>query len=236
MEVRGSIKNWDGKLVRDIRSSHVILHSISLKGKGFRGGPSFPVAEANREFPAGGFSFRDNTTSISNTSYNGAKGEGFIGYPRFPIGNGLLSETTYPEGFDCGAGSPGSAGGGGIYADVGGGGGSNGGNGGDGKHKSPGQTVPAGIGANPAPFNPYNRIFLGGGGGGVAQNNPELVAIGADRGGAGGGLLFIHAFFSLRPPNASVVEVDLSGESKPNMSNFIDGGPGGMYGRPTFSC
>ena len=159
-----SVPPWDGSIggVFAVIAERVFLGNISLQGKGFRGGPDFKVTTdfGSNPFP----NYRDNSTTVGfmqDTPFNGPKGEGFVGYPRFPLPSSSLSDTTYPEGFDCGRGAPGNAGGGGSFSDAGGGGGANGGRGGDGRYPLFVGAYDPGLGGAPAPSNGSDRLFLG---------------------------------------------------------------------------
>ena len=158
---------WNGTVggILVVIAERILLGNVSLEGKGFRGGPKFPITGGIIGLLFDPQRFRDNTTAtrVNDTSvYNAPKGEGFIGFPRFPIPQGGLSDTTYPEGLDCAKGAPGNAGGGSNWRDSGGGGGANGGKGGDGAlYVEDPQAGSPGLGGAPAPSNASSRIFLG---------------------------------------------------------------------------
>jgi uncharacterized repeat protein (TIGR01451 family) len=145
----------------------------------------------------------------SNAAYwGGSKGEGcsgtpgrlFSAYNSVHVAGGTGSDG-YPGG-DMGRGAPCNAGGGGNAHNAGGGGGGNGGAGGrggnswnDSRSNHVGHLI-GGFGGAPSwsavGTISINRLFMGGGGGaGDLGGNPNAVPNGS--GGAGGGLVVLHA-------------------------------------------
>ena len=108
--------------------------NISASKAGFRGAYDYIPG-----IDTGAYIIEDYTSKVNSHAQqrNGWKGEGFIGFPTF---NSV--PTNYPNGFDCAAGAPGNAGGGGNFVDAGGGGGGNGGVGGNGGSSTFRQTEP----------------------------------------------------------------------------------------------
>ena len=156
-----SVIPWNGKIggvIALLTHEIVIDGNINVKGKGFRGGEEMTLSASGGE-SVGGVqnNYADDTCHLENQLRNNApKGEGFIGSPEI---NGAT--TTYPDGNDCARGSPGNAGGGGNFRDIGGGGGSNAGKGGFGCGLVASYTfTDVGLGANEAPCDP-THLFLG---------------------------------------------------------------------------
>lgn len=143
--------------------------SITMTGKGFRGGTLNPGAV-----------IQYNTTEYSSallSNKGGGKGESI----------------TEPDSIRTASrGAPANGGGGGNQHNAGGGGGANGGNGGMGGREfanSPTALVNGGIGGHKLDFSgKYPKIFMGGGGGAGHQNDGVGTA-----GSAGGGIIIIKS-------------------------------------------
>ena len=153
-----TVPAWDGSIggVLPLVSRYIQitgLSTISMTGKGFRGGLSFS-GQADWSFG------RDNVYASNDISIYGMKGEGIAGTPRLTGGS-----TTYQGGLDCSNGAPANAGGGGSvqlfnYGAGGGGGGYGEGHYGDPLNWGVGVSASSGLGGVGLTSS-STRLFMG---------------------------------------------------------------------------
>jgi uncharacterized repeat protein (TIGR01451 family) len=193
---------WDGSsggiLAFDVQGALALGATVSVSGRGFRGGGA---RQLTGQAGGSGTAY----VSLSTTNYHASKGEGTAGTPRYvydPDGP-LVWVTdvvdTGAEGYPNGSfarGAPGTAGGGGTDSDPaandensGGGGGGNGGLGGRGGNGWRSNSPVGGFGGGGIAANP-GLVTLGGGGGTGTRNNS---AGDESSGNAGGGIVMIRA-------------------------------------------
>lgn len=190
---------WDGNvggvLAVDVAGTLTLGGTVSVSGKGFRGGGGRQLA--------GGSGTSTDYRTLSTNNANASKGEGVAGTPRY-VYDGVSLVNTTVEGYASGSyarGAPGNAGGGGTDADpaandqnTGGGGGGNAGAGGTGGNSWSSNLAVGGKGGAATPAS-ANRIFMGGGGGaGTTNNGTGSGGAGlASSGAAGGGIVIVRA-------------------------------------------
>lgn len=191
---------WNGSvggvLALDVSQMLSLGGTVSVDGKGFRGGAqqqlsgTSGVSATDYRYPAPA----DATTTVGT---GGMKGEGIAGTPRLLSGadNGAGLDG-YPNG-DFGRGAPGNAGGGGNDSDPsandensGGGGGGNAGMGGQGGNTWNADQAIGGLPGAQVTDAPGLLVMGGGGGAGVRNN---ISAGGDGSGAAGGGIVMIRA-------------------------------------------
>jgi gliding motility-associated-like protein len=171
---------WDGSkggvLAFLVADTLKLGANIDVSGKGFRGGNTFTIG------PAVTSCFQDGYFYDSSSVANARKGEGIA-----DVGPGKLN----------GRGPLANGGGGGNGHNAGGGGGSNNGMGGFGGYQliecNFGNYDNRGIAGRQVLYgNPFNKVYLGGGGGaGHKDGLPTDFA--SSRGGNGGGIVLVKA-------------------------------------------
>ncbi len=209
-----------GVVVLDAANTLTLNGSLSVSGRGFRGG-------GGKRFAGAGSGNTNGSGTLTNTDYRwntpvttsanttgGVKGEGVAGTPpyTYSLGNTTTPTSSALEGYINGAmgrGAPANAGGGGTDGvpvgsnnnrfNSGGGGGANagsGGLGGSGWHGGSGNVNSyrtGGFGGVPYPRNTLQQIIMGGGGGAGTANNSDADNEVNCSGGAGGGIILTRA-------------------------------------------
>lgn len=217
--------SWDGTsggiLAIDVAGNLTASGTVSVDGKGFRGGGAQQIF--------GGSGSQTDYRTLSTNAANGSKGEGIAGTPRFVYdGFSVIDNTVegYPNG-SFARGAPGNAGGGGSDGDpdnndenTGGGGGGNGGAGGVGGNSWESDDPVGGYGGATFSAAAAGRIVLGGGGGAGSRNNSSGSA---SSGGLGGGIVMIRA-------GTISGAGTISASGGPGVAALNDGGGGGGAG------
>ncbi len=218
---------WNGTtggiLALDVAGTLTLGGTVSVDGRGFRGG-------SGRGLTGGGGGSNADYRNLASNNYHGTKGEGIAGTPRYvadqvtaaQIDNGVEG---YPNGSTA-RGAPGNAGGGGTDGrpsandeNSGGGGGSNAGAGGRGGNSWNSNLTIGGLGGAAVAVAPA-RVILGGGGGAGSRNNSSGTA---SHGGAGGGIVLIRT--GSVAGTGTITANGLAGNTPQN-----DGGGGGGAG------
>ncbi len=187
-----------GVLAIDVAGVLTLGGTVSVDGKGFRGGGGRSLGGAT-----GGAS--TDYVRLASLNANGAKGESIAGTSQYLYNGALLN--TGVDGLPNGSqarGAPGNGGGGGTDANQaandqnsGGGGGGNGGAGGHGGNSWNANIADGGNGGAALPAS-QTLLFMGGGGGAGSTNNgtsdPNTNTTGVNSSGAvGGGIVMIRA-------------------------------------------
>ena len=182
-----------GVLAVDVAGTLTLGGTVSVDGKGFRGG-------LGRLLTGGSGGSNTDYRNLASNNYHGSKGEGIAGTPRYLVdpatGAGIDNGVEgYPNGSTA-RGAPGTAGGGGTDGrpsandeNSGGGGGSNAGAGGGGGNSWNSNLAIGGRGGAGFAAAP-DRAILGGGGGAASRNNSTGTQ---SSGGAGGGIVLVRA-------------------------------------------
>jgi uncharacterized repeat protein (TIGR01451 family) len=212
-----------GVLAVDVAGQLTLGGTVSLDGRGFRGG-------SGRGLAGGGAGSNTDYRNLATRNFHGIKGEGIAGTPRYVLDPATgVQVNTGVEGYPNGAtarGAPGNAGGGGTDGNTpvndqnsGGGGGGNAGAGGQGGNTWSSNLAVGGRGGAAFAWG-ANLLVLGGGGGAGSRNNSSGVA---SHGGAGGGIAMIRA--GTVTGTGTITANGLDGNTPAN-----DGGGGGGAG------
>jgi uncharacterized repeat protein (TIGR01451 family) len=212
-----------GVLAVDVAGQLTLGGTVSLDGRGFRGG-------SGRGLSGGPAGSNTDYRNLSTRNFHGIKGEGIAGTPRYVLDAATGTEVnTGAEGYPSGAtarGAPGNAGGGGTDGNTpandqnsGGGGGGNAGAGGQGGNTWSSNLAVGGRGGAAFP-GAAGLLVMGGGGGAGSRNNSSGVA---SHGGAGGGIVMIRA--GTVTGTGTITASGLNGNTPAN-----DGGGGGGAG------
>ncbi len=233
-----------GVLSIDVASQLTLGGTVVVDGLGFRGG-------AGRSL-GGGAGLSADYVTLATVAADATKGEGIAGTPRYIVNGTIASPAqtatdTTVEGLPNGSysrGAPGNAGGGATDADPvandqnsGGGGGGNGGAGGTGGFGWNSAGVVGGFGGSAFPAS-TSALSMGGGAGAGTTNNGSfwnpITDTGGNNcganctgiyssGGAGGGIVIIHA-------GAVTGSGTISANGQSALTTENDGGGGGGAG------
>ncbi len=238
---------WNGSLggvlAIDVSSQLTLGGTVSLDGLGFRGG-------AGRQLAGGAGALTDYVTSATIAT-NGSKGEGIAGTPRYIAPFSITTASTAIDttggtpsdtlpGGSYARGAPGNAGGGGTDGDPagndfnsGGGAGGNGGAGGQGGYGwnslTATNSTDGGFGGVPFPASTSALAMGGSGGAGTTNNGTYYVSSTVNgngngifsSGGAGGGIVILHA-----GSVAGTGTISVNGQSTQSTLNDGTGGGG----------
>jgi uncharacterized repeat protein (TIGR01451 family) len=233
-----------GVLSIDVASQLTLGGTVVVDALGFRGGAG--------RILTGGAGLATDYVTLATVATDASKGEGIAGTPRYVV-NGTIASTaqtatdTTVEGLPNGSysrGAPGNAGGGATDADPvandqnsGGGGGGNGGTGGTGGFGWNSAGVVGGFGGTAFPAS-TSALSMGGGAGAGTTNNGSfwnpITDTGSNNcganctgiyssGGAGGGIVIIHA-------GAIIGSGSISANGQSALTTENDGGGGGGAG------
>jgi hypothetical protein len=199
-------KSFDGKtggvLCFEVNGNLNLQHSLSVSGKGFRGG--------NKSLLNGNGDCDPSLFAVMHDSLSAMKGEG-VYIPQIHK--------------DAGRARSVNGGGGGVVHNGGGGGGSNytdGGNGGPGFiHQCP-NSDGFGFGGHDLQWHIFpDRIFMGGGGGGGHDNNSYGTA-----GANGGGIMILKCDTLMAQVNGNELSIEANGADASSDANDGKGGGG----------
>lgn len=219
-----------GVLAVDVAGALTLGGTVSVDGKGFRGG-------GGRMLTGQGGGSANDYVSLATENFHASKGEGVAGTPRY-VFNGVSLVNTGVEGYPAGStarGAPGNAGGGGTDGNPsandqnsGGGGGAGHGAGGQGGRSwNSGLDIGGRGGTATSALAGAARVLMGGGGGAGTSNNGTPAGTNGLRssGAQGGGIVLVRA--GTISGAGTITANGLSGSDLVNNDGSGGGGGGG---------